>query len=211
MPRWWTDHAVPRLADLSLRGHDVGELRGRACEGLSGEVVELGFGSGLNARWYPAEVTRVLAVEPSDVGWRLSGRRRERSPAEVVRAGLDGQHLALPDDSADHALVTFSLCTIPDPLLALRETARVVRPGGRLHFVEHGLHPDPQVARRQRRLDPWQRRIAGGCHLSRDVLAMLADGGWAVQWSQSRQLPGPRFAAPWTWVTLGVAELSPDV
>jgi hypothetical protein len=94
------------------------------CAGLTGQVLEIGFGSGLNIRWYPLAVTSLSAVEPSDVGWRLSEKRRRRSDVPIARAGLDGQHLALPDSGHDVALVTFSLCTIPDPGLALRDGAR---------------------------------------------------------------------------------------
>ncbi|HSU02580.1 MAG TPA: class I SAM-dependent methyltransferase, partial [Nocardioides sp.] len=127
--RVWDERVVPRLTDLSLRGHEVGELRDEACAGLAGRVLEIGFGSGLNVRWYPPEVTSVTAIEPSDLGWELSARRRGRTTTPIERAGLDGQQLDLPDDSHDSALVTFSLCTVPDPVLALREARRVVRAG----------------------------------------------------------------------------------
>lgn len=205
MVRWWDEQVVPRLTDVSLRGHEVGDLRREVCEHLSGTVLEIGFGSGLNVRWYPQAVDEVRAVEPSGTGWTLSQRRRDRSRLPVRRVGLDGQRLDLPDDSADSALVTFSLCTIPDPALALREARRVVRPGGTLAVVEHGLSPDPGTAKRQRRWEPLQRRVAGGCHLTRDPLALLADNGWTVTWSERGALEGPAFAAPWTWVTQAVA------
>ena len=113
--RLWDERVVPRLVDASLRGHEVGELREVACRGLSGRVLEIGFGSGLNVRWYPPEVTAVTAIEPSDAGWALSERRRARSAVPVERAGLDGQRLDLPDASHDSVIITFSLCTIPDP------------------------------------------------------------------------------------------------
>lgn len=199
--RPWTDHVVPRLADASLRSHDVGRLRQVVCAGLHGEVLELGFGSGLNLRWLPAGVTGVGAVEPSDVAWRLSSPRRERSRVPASRRGLDGQHLDLPDGSHDSALVTFSLCTIPDPELALAEVRRVLRPGGTLHVLEHGLSPDAEVARRQRRLDRVQQLLAGGCHLTRDPAALLAATGWSADLVHEGYLPGPSLARPWTWVS----------
>lgn len=201
----WTDHVVPRLTDVSLRNEEIGRLRARVCEGLTGDVLEIGFGSGLNMRFLPADVTHVSAVEPSEVGWRLSERRRARSSVPVDRAGLDGQHLALPDHSHDSALVTFSLCTIPDPASALLEVQRVLRPGGRLHLLEHGLAPDPGVRRWQHRLEPAQRRLAGGCHLTRDVAGLLRSGGWQPEWLEHPDLPGPKAARPWTYVTMGVA------
>ncbi len=197
--RVWDERVVPRLTDWSLRGHEVGELREVACTGLSGRVLELGFGSGLNIRWYPPEVTSVTAVEPSDVGWEISERRRERTDVRIERGGLDGQHLDLADDSHDHALVTFSLCTIPDPLLALREARRVVRPGGRLHALEHGLAPEESVRRWQRRLEPLQRAVAGGCHLTRDIPALVEGAGWHVEEVEQAYLPGPGMSRPWTY------------
>ena len=203
----WNDRVLPHLVDASLRSHDVGELRARVCAGLHGEVLEIGFGSGLNARFYPSAVSRVSAVEPSDVAWRLSAPRRERSAAPITRSGLDGQRLTEADDSHDAALVTFTLCTIADPGLALREVRRVVRPGGRLHFLEHGLAPEPGVRRWQQRHEPVQRRLAVGCHLTRDVPEMLREAGWAIDPGRFEQtyLDGPAASRPWTFVSLGVA------
>jgi SAM-dependent methyltransferase len=206
----WNDRVVPHLVDASLRSREVGELRAGVCAGLRGRVVEIGFGSGLNVRFYPDTVTGVSAVEPSDVAWRLSAPRRERADVPVERSGLDGQHLAETDASHDAALVTFSLCTIGDPALALRELRRVVRPGGRLHFLEHGLAPAGGVRRWQRRLEPAQRRLAGGCHLTRDVPAMLRAAGWVPDPGTFEQawLPGPALSRPWTFVSLGVASVT---
>lgn len=199
--RLWDERVVSRLTDASLRGHEVGELRELACAGLTGRVLEIGFGSGLNVRWYPREVTSVTAIEPSDVGWELSERRRDRSSVPVERAGLDGQALDLPDATHDSVLVTFSLCTIPDPVRALREARRVVRPGGRLHVLEHGAAPQEGVRRWQRRLEPVQRAVAGGCHLTRDVPGMVREAGWTVEDLVEDYLDGPALARPWTHVS----------
>lgn len=197
--RVWDDQVVPRLTDLSLRGHEVGEAREIVCQGLHGRVLEIGFGSGLNVRWYPPAVTSVTAVEPSDVGWQLSEKRRARTQIPIERAGLDGQHLDQADASHDCALVTFSLCTIPDPGLALREIRRVVRPGGRLHALEHGSAPDESVRRWQRRLEPLQRAVAGGCHLTRDTPALVEANGWQLDRVESDYMPGPQIGRPWTY------------
>ena len=203
--RWWDERVVPRLTDLSLRGHEVGEWRADICAGLTGRVVELGFGSGLNARWYPEAVTEVHAVEPSDRGWELSARRRARSTVRIERTGLDGQRLTEADDSADHVLTTFTLCTIPDVSSALREVRRVLKPGGSVRFVEHGLSPDDDVRRWQHRLDGLQQRVAGGCHLTRDMPALLSDAGFEITVERQGYLDGPTLGRAWTWLTAGRA------
>ena len=203
--RAWTERVVPRLADRSLSTAPVMRLRARAVEGLQGRVLEIGFGSGLNTPLCPPAVTRVDAVEPSDVGWALSAGRRARATVPVRRVGLDGQRLAADDASYDAVLSTFTLCTIPDVALALEEVRRVLRPDGALHLLEHGLAPDPAVARWQRRLDPVQRRVAAGCHLSRDVRALGAGAGFDAGGLTASYLPGPRMAHPWGYVYAGVA------
>ena len=200
---WWTERVVPGLVDRALKGREIGELRAQACAGLDGTVLELGFGGGLNLRHLPATVTRVDAVEPSDRGWALSERRRARHDVAVHRVGLDGQRLDAADASYDHVLCTFTLCTIPDPALALGEVRRVLRPGGTFAFLEHGLAPTETVARWQRRLEPAQRRIAGGCHLTRDIAALVADCGLVAGPVRAEYLPGPH--TPWTFGYLGWA------
>ena len=203
---FWTDRVVPHLTDVALSTSEVTELRRRVCPGLHGTVLEIGFGSGLNVLCYPDDVTAVSAVEPSDVGWRLSGKRRATSGIPIRRSGLDGQSIAEPDDSHDAALSTFSLCTIPDPMRALGEVRRVVAPGARLHFLEHGLAPDPGVQRWQQRLEPWQRRVAGGCHLTRDVPRLVRQAGFEIETLEEVYAPGPRVSRPWSYVFVGVAK-----
>ena len=203
----WTERVVPRLTDLSLRGHQVGAEREIVCRGLSGRVLELGFGSGLNTRFYPAAVESVAAVEPSDVGWQLSGRRRERTAVPIERRGLDGQHLDESDASYDSVLVTFTFCTIPDVHLAMREVRRVLRPGGTLHFLEHGLSPDQSVQKWQRRLEPIQRRVAGGCHLTRHTPALLEQNGFTVHDLVEGPIPGMPAGSPLTYRFRGVATI----
>lgn len=198
---------VPRVNDASLRGRALGESRAQACAGLTGRVLELGFGGGLNLAHLPASVTGVGAVEPSDTGWRLSERRRARSAVPVERIGLDGQAVAAEDASYDSALCTFTLCTIPDPLRALAEVRRVVRSGGTLHFLEHGLSTDQGVARWQHRLDPWQQRLAGGCHLTRDPGALAEQAGLTLESLRTGSLPGFSGPRALTFGYLGTARV----
>ncbi len=176
----WGDAVLPRLVNQMLGPKRTGHIRERVCAGLSGQVVELGFGSGSNASFYPPTVTEVLAVEPSDLAWQLSESRRQEHRATFTRVGLDGQRLPLEDASVDHALSTWTLCTIPDPSLALAEVRRVLRPGGQLHFVEHGLAPDEHVRRWQHRLEPIQKRVGGGCHLARPIDHLIRAAGFEV-------------------------------
>lgn len=176
----WAQQVVPRIVDRSLGTERVSVVRRRVCAGLRGEVLEIGFGSGLNVPHYPPAVVRVVAVEPSDVGWRLAGERLAASRVPVQRSGLDGQALPFEDASFDTALSTFTLCTIPDVGAALREVRRVLRPGGQLHFVEHGRAPDEGVRRWQRRLEPVQRRVGAGCHLGRPIDELLTAAGFRL-------------------------------
>lgn len=204
----WDERVVPRLVDVSLRGKDIGVLRERACAALTGQVLELGFGSGLNIPFYPQDVAVVDAVEPSDVGWRLSERRRPRSVAPIRRVGLDGQRLEAADESYDSVLSTFTLCTIADLGQALAEVRRVLRPGGVFCFLEHGRGPTDRVRAWQRRLEPFQRRVAGGCHLTRDIPRRVAEAGLTVADLSAEYLPGPSVSHPWTYVYLGRCQRS---
>ena len=201
----WRAHVVPRLVDKGLDIPQVRQLRDQVCSSLAGEVMEIGFGSGLNAAHYPPEVEEVCAVEPSDVGWRLAEQRLRSAGVPVQRSGLDGQALPFPAATFDTALSTFTLCTIPDVAAALREVRRVLRPGGTLHLVEHGRAPDEEVVRWQTRLEPIQKRIAGGCHLSRPVDELLTAAGFDVLRLDRSYLPKePRvFGALYEGVAAG--------
>ena len=178
---FYGDHVLPRIVDVACGMKTADPLRRRVCAGLHGSVVEIGFGSGLNVAFYPAAVASVSAVEPADLGWRLARKRVAASRVRVQRSGLDGQSLPFEDNSFDTALSTWTLCTIPDVRAALREVKRVLRPGGTFHFVEHGLAPDENVRRWQYRLDPLQQRAFGGCHLTRDIPALVTAAGFEIR------------------------------
>lgn len=208
MLRWWEEHVLPRVVDRLLDVGEVHKLRARACAGLEGRVLEIGFGSGLNVQHYPAAVTEVAGVEPNHDAWKLAGPRIAESPVTVRRSGLDGQHLAEDDESFDTALSTFTLCTIPDHDLALREVHRVLRPGGELHFLEHGLAGDARVERWQHRIEPIQRRVGGGCHLTRQPAEAAEAAGFEVLDLEAGYLPGPSLTKVSGYVYLGRARKS---
>jgi len=195
---FYREQVVPRLVALTCGNAALSGLRARTAAGLTGQVVEIGFGSGFNVTHYPAEVDRVLAVGPSATAWRTAGRRVAASPVPVEQVGLDGQALPLDDASCDGALCTFALCTIPDAAAALAEVRRVLRPGGRFHLLEHGLAPEPKVAAFQHRVEPLQRRVADGFRLTRDPVALVTGAGFAVADLEQLYGAGPRA---WSYLT----------
>ena len=204
---FYGDQVLPRVINLVCNTKTVRPLRERVCAGLRGRVVEVGFGSGLNIPYYPAEVTSVAAIEPADTGWKLAGRRVADAPVPIERTGLDGQKLPIPDNSCDAALSTYTLCTIPDVTAALDELRRVLKPGGALHFLDHGLAPDESVRRWQHRLDPLEQRLAGGCHLTRPIADLVTEAGFTI--TEIDVFYEKATPKPWGAAYLGVA-LAPE-
>ena len=199
---WYAEHVVPRVVDAMCANARMLPLRQRALAQAAGTVLELGFGSGGNLPAYPDTVTRVLAVDPSLVGRRLAQDRIAAARADVQFVDVDGQELPLEDGSVDTAVTTWTLCTIPDAVQAVAEVRRALRPGGRLLFLEHGLSPDARTARWQHRLDPVQQRIAGGCHLDRDIRALIESGGMPIERCDNFSIAGP---GPWSYMYAGAA------
>lgn len=195
---FYGEHVLPRLIDRGCRASGLDEWRSAATGGLAGRVVELGFGSGLNLAHYPAAVEEVLAVEPSGLAMRLAAPRISAAGPAVERVELG----AIETASCDGALSTFTLCTIGDVEATLAELRRALKPGAGFHFLEHGLAPERRVARWQRHLDPIQVRTAGGCHLTRDIPALVEAAGFEIERLEQSYAKGPR---PWTWFSTGIA------
>ncbi len=192
---FYGEQVFPRAMNLVMNTATTREIRARVCAGLAGEVVEIGFGTGHNLPYYPTSVTRIRAVDPSTVGARLAADRIAACPVPVEMAGLDGQSLPFEDGSVDAVLSTWTLCSIPDAVAALREVRRVLRPGGTFHFVEHGASPDVSVRKWQDRLNPIERRIACGCNFNRDIEALVQAGGLHIDQLDRYYAKGdPKFA-----------------
>lgn len=158
-----------------------------------GRVLEIGIGSGLNLPFYDEnKVARVWGLDPSPEMIRMAGKAAETAPFEVEFVPLPIEEAPLEDGFVDTVVVTYTLCTIPDPGSALRHMARVLKPGGELIFCEHGLAPDAGVRRWQRRMNPIWKRLAGGCHLDRNIPELIKQGGFRIRDLETLYLPGWR-------------------
>lgn len=200
-------YLLPRLIHCVCGSAAIDHQRGLVVPGARGRVLEIGFGSGLNLPHYDrSRVEWIWALEPSQQMRELAAPRVAASGLEVRMLDLPGEALPLPDQSVDTVVVTYTLCTIPDVQSALRQVRRVLRPGGELRFCEHGAAPDAGVRRWQDRLDDTWGRLAGGCHLNRQIAPLIESTGFRLDAVHSAYLPRmPRFAAYNTWGTAHVA------
>ncbi len=186
---------LPALLDFVMGQKAIMKQRRRLVPLARGRVLEVGIGSGLNLAFYdPVQVSEVLGLDPSSEMKSRARKRVAASPVPVSFVGLSGEEIPLENASVDTILFTYTLCTIPDPVKALHEMRRVLKPGGQLLFCEHGKAPDDDVAQFQRRLEPTWSNWCGGCHLTRDVPDLLSKGGFSVRDMDARYIPGPRFA-----------------
>lgn len=193
---------LPRLLALAMRHRELVPYRQRLGRAASGRVLELGVGSGLNLGFYGTDVTSVVGVDPSPALLRMAEARSHsaRFPVDLVEA--QSERLPLDDRSVDTVVTTWTMCSVGDPAEALREARRVLRPGGRLLFVEHGRAPDPGVRWWQDRLTPAWRHVAGGCHLNRPIGDLVRAAGFRLEGLQTGYLPGPK---PMTFLYEGQA------
>ena len=196
---FYESRILPKLMNTVMNTDENTKIRARVCADLDGTVVEIGFGSGLNVPHYPPGVHTVHAVEPIARSLALAADRIKAGAAHVVHTSLNGEHIDLPDRSADAVLSTWTLCTIPNLDAALAEIRRVLKPGGALHFVEHGISPDARVARHQRRIEPINKALVGGCHLTRDIPSLLVSAGFTVDTMTTYAHPKDPKAFGWTF------------
>lgn len=192
---FYGEQVLPRVTEWILDRPKIAELRSETARGLFGDVVEIGFGSGLNLPILPAEVRRLHAVDPDRTGPRLAAERLARSPVSVDFVGLDGRQIPLDASSMDGALSTFTMCSIPKLDRALAELLRVLKPGARLHFLEHGLSDDPSLARWQRRMTPVYSPFAGGCRFDVPIADAIARAGFEIERLDARQRAGLKLGS----------------
>ncbi len=193
---------VPRLLDLAMRNRLLDHYRQRTIETARGLVLEVGVGSGLNLPLYGPAVAHVIAIDPSTELLRLASRRVADAVVPVSLLRASAERLPLADAVFDTIVMTWTLCSIPNPMAALIEMRRVLKPGGQLLFVEHGLSPEGQIARCQHWLTPCWKRISGGCHLDRRMDDLIRVAGFQINAIETGYMTGPR---PWTFMYQGSA------
>jgi ubiquinone/menaquinone biosynthesis C-methylase UbiE len=194
---------VPRLLDLAMRNRLLHHYRQQTIASARGLVLEVGVGSGVNLPLYGPAVTHVFGLDPSPELLRLASRRAADVVIPVSLLRASAEDLPVADAVFDTIVMTWTLCSIPNPMAALTEMRRVLRPGGRLIFVEHGLSPEIRTARWQRRLMPYWKRISGGCHLDRKTDDLIRAAGFQVGAVETGYMKGPK---PWTFMYQGSAK-----
>ncbi len=192
----YSKYILPKVVHLTCSMKPNMRQREKVVPLARGRVVEIGIGSGLNLPFYDAsKVTRLWGLEPSPEMTRMAEKAARSVRFDVEFIGLPGEEIPLEDDSVDTVLMTYTLCTILDTEPALRQMARVLKPGGELIFCEHGAAPDPSVRRWQDRMNPIWKRLGGGCHLNRAIPNLIQQGGFRINEIHNMYLPGWRPAS----------------
>lgn len=196
---WYERNLLPYLLDLSCGVSPIRKQRMKVIPQAQGRVLEIGVGTGLNMPFYDrTRVKMIVGVDPALRMHRLALKRSRQAGLDVTLIGLSAERIPVEDADFDTVVCTYTLCTIPDPITALKEMRRVLKPGGKLLFSEHGLAPDEKVFRWQARLQPYWQKVAGGCMLNRDIPALLAEAGFNPK-VQSGYIPGPKILSYHYW------------
>ena len=202
---FYDKYILPCCLDRACAIAPVSKQREKVVPFASGVVLEIGIGSGLNIPFYnPDKVSKIIGVDPDEHIWKRSAKRRAASPLEIERIGLSGEDIPLQDNMADSVVVTYSLCTIPDPIKALGEMKRILKPGGKILFTEHGKAPDAKVHRWQNRIDPIWGKLAGGCHTGRDIPTLFRQAGLEFESLEQGYIPGPKVLSYNYWGEVSV-------
>ena len=195
-------YVLPRVINLACSSKPNMKQREKVVPLAEGEVLEVGMGSGLNLRFYDtSKVRKVWGLEPSEGMRKLALGRVAASGLDVEMIDLPGEEIPLDAGSVDTVVITYTLCTIPDPRRALSGMRRVLRPGGKLLFCEHGLAPDTSVQKWQNRINPSWRKLAGGCNVNRHIPRLLESSGFDVVVDERMYIPGVRFLSYNYWGT----------
>jgi ubiquinone/menaquinone biosynthesis C-methylase UbiE len=199
---WYDDRILPKLVDLSCGTKPINKQREKVVPMAAGDVLEIGFGGGLNLPYYDRDhVRKVWGLEPS-AGMRKRARKRiATTDIDVELVGLPAEEIPLLDNSVDTVLVTYTLCTIADISAALAGMRRVLKPDGRLLFTEHGRAPDIGVRRWQDRLNSGWKKVAGGCNMNRDIAGTIEDAGFSLVEDNRMYIPGIRILSYHYWGT----------
>lgn len=190
---FYTKHILPWGLDKACGIGPISKQRQKVVPFAEGVVLEIGIGSGLNLPFYNTDrVSKIIGVDPDEHIWKLSAQRRSDCAIDIERIGLSGENIPLDKNRADTVVVTYSLCTIPDPVKALKEMSRILKPGGKILFTEHGKAPDENVHKWQTRIDPYWKKIAGGCHSGRDIPALFHEADLKFEKLEEMYIPGPK-------------------
>ena len=193
-------YILPTVTHLACSSKPNMKQREKVVPLAEGEVLEIGLGSGLNIPYYDtSKVRKVWGLEPSEGMRTLAKKKLAESTLELEMIDLPGEEIPLESNSVDTVVITYTLCSIPDAERALRGVRRVLRPGGRLLFCEHGLAPDQRVRRWQHRLNPAWRRLAGGCNIDRDIPGLLQSSGFRIVVDERMYIPGVRVLSYNYW------------
>ena len=200
MSGFYARHILPRCLDKVCAIGPIEKQRAKIVPFATGDVLEIGIGSGLNLPHYdPSQISSVTGVDPDVHIWVRSQSRREAAQFPIHRIGLSGEDIPLEADSMDTVVVTYSLCTIPDPIAALKEMRRILKPGGDILFCEHGMAPDTKVAKWQRRIDPIWSKVAGGCQSGRYIPSLFKQAGLETLELNQGYIPGPKVLSYNYW------------